>query len=170
VKLQKHSNNLVGKSRNFLKNGQDLRSRVRTGTLIIYGLQKGADFKLIFNMKKIFVILVALIGFGFSANAQSATVDDARFTGINSSNLTATIQVTVAPTFTPSEKGNYVFTVSASRIPGVTLRQSIQSITNYWDGSKWVNPTWRVNFDCNLQDASISQCSSHSFSVSARKQ
>jgi hypothetical protein len=31
VKLHKHSNHGAGKSSNFLKNGQDLRSRIRAG-------------------------------------------------------------------------------------------------------------------------------------------
>ena len=121
-------------------------------------------------MKKFIVILVALIGFGFSANAQSATVTYAGFDGINSSQLTATIKVTIEPTFTPTERGSYAFTVSASSIPGVSLRQTTQTLYAEWNGSRWVTDNgWSVYFACNLQDASISQCSSHSFSVSARK-
>jgi len=48
---------------------QDTREAVRA-RFNFFRLLKGADFKLIFKMKKIFVILVALIGFGIVANAQ----------------------------------------------------------------------------------------------------
>jgi len=50
---------------------QDTREAVRAG--FNFSLQKGADVKLIFKMKKILVILVAIIGFGLSANAQMCT-------------------------------------------------------------------------------------------------
>jgi hypothetical protein len=54
-------------------NGQDIREAVRAkNTVIYFCLRKGADVKRQSNMKKILVILVALIGFGFSANAQTA--------------------------------------------------------------------------------------------------
>ena len=74
VKLLKHLNHRAGKSRNFLKNGQDLRSRIRAGqfnNLRTRCTQKSQGYGQ-FKMRKFLMILVAVIGFGISANAQSS--------------------------------------------------------------------------------------------------
>jgi len=74
--------------RKFLKTGKTCEA-VRTGkNLLTLVCDKDTDIKLKTRMKKIFIILVALIGFGIYANAQTA---QCKITNGNGATFTASV-------------------------------------------------------------------------------
>lgn len=128
--------------------------------------EKGSDVKLNLKMKRILLILVAVIGFVVSANAQSATVKEVRPT-ISSSTVTLTVEV--LPTFTPTEAGHYVFVVSPTGTMRSILDSTSKSTTIYYDGKKWSSSGRTVSFTCSVEDNSYKQCRTQDFSISVQK-
>ena len=113
-------------------------------------------------MKKIFVILVALIGFGLSANAECSnfTTTDANAT-INGT--TVTITVSVSATFTPDEYGYYQVIVSPTGQWARILGSQRQSTTASYGRNGWSIPA--VKFSCSVNDNTYNQCTSSDFVV-----
>jgi|GEM_PF-2652051 len=121
-------------------------------------------------MKKIFVILVVLIGFGVSANANCRfEVTDANLSvQPRGASADAVITVTVVPAFTPAATSRTVFTVVVVPASGQWARllgSQRQSVNFVWNGRSWENSYRTVIFRCSLDDATIRQCGANDFRV-----
>jgi len=114
-------------------------------------------------MKKILIIMVALIGFGISANAQcdKFTTTDAN---ASISGTTVTITVKVSATFTPDKGGSYQVIVSPTGQWAKILGSQRQSTTAYYSAQNgWSIPP--VTFSCSVNDNTYNQCTSSDFVV-----
>lgn len=115
-------------------------------------------------MKKLFFLLLFVASIGISAKAQcSFKVTDAK---PDISGTTVTITVSVEPTFTPSEKGNYTVVVKPQGQLTNILDSQSKSVTFYWNGDRWSSRRQTVEFTCSVYDNSYNQCNSNSFYVS----
>ncbi|MCL2028204.1 MAG: hypothetical protein FWG79_06925 [Bacteroidales bacterium] len=114
-------------------------------------------------MKKLLVTLIAILGFGLSANANFSV------TNVQTSNYAQngqfSITVTVRPTFTPPERGWYTVVVVPTNhhLAGI-LGSQRQDVQIYFDGSGWTHSTHTtVVFTCHTNNRP--QCTVNDFKV-----
>lgn len=138
------------------------------------------------KMKKIFFTLLLIAGIGMCANAQQSSLETADeennyFVELTADNCSfevtsaepsisgtkVTIRVTVATTFTPSEKGTYVVVVKPQGQLKNILDSQQKSVEFYYDGYRWSTKSKTVDFYCSVDDNTYNQCNSNSFYVSS---
>lgn len=137
-------------------------------------------------MKKLFFSLLLVAGIGMCANAQQSSLETTDEQNSNFVELTAdncsfevtdaspsisgtrvTIRVTVAATFTPSERGSYVVVVKPEGRLKNILDSQQKSVEFYYSGSSWSSKSKTVDFYCSVDDNTYNQCNSNSFTVSS---
>lgn len=111
-------------------------------------------------MKKILVILVALIGFGFAANAQCKFTTGSPQMQYKGTDVIITIPIT--PQFTPDKNGTYIVTVKPQGVWAQILKSQRQETTISYFG-KWERAT--VTFECSMESNTATQCRSNDFEV-----
>jgi len=119
--------------------------------------------------KKIFVLLIALIGLGICANAQCVfDVTDIETADVYYGGA-YTITVTVKPAFTPARAGTYTIVVVPKTEFARVLGSQRKEVTMKYDGDRWVNSIGRtidsvnVNFRCETKDRPT--CTKNDFKV-----
>jgi hypothetical protein len=120
-------------------------------------------------MKKILVILVALIGFGFSANAQvKASISGDPTVRISQDGKTVTISVPISVFF--GEKNGLNCRATVKLCPKARTVLDALYINCQWSGTIMRNsPTEyaTVYFSCSVKDSSVFQrCGAYDFEVS----
>jgi hypothetical protein len=123
-------------------------------------------------MRKFFVLLVAIIGFGFSANAQDCKAYPDVSTRIYGDKLEITVKI--VPAFAPAEKGTYAFNVVVtSNSLKAALNSSSRTKLLYYNGSEWRPENGEtgdsVYFTCDLNNNSINQCRNSDFEINCSK-
>lgn len=138
------------------------------------------------EMKKMFFSLLLIAGIGMCANAQQSSLETADeennyFVELTADNCSfevtsanpsisgtkVTIRVTVATTFTPSERGTYVVVVKPQGQLKNILDSQQKSVEFYYNGSYWGSKSKTVDFYCSVDDNTYNQCNSNSFYVSS---
>lgn len=80
-----------------------------------------------------------------------------------------TVNVTVAPSFTPEGSGSYTVIVKPNGSLRNILDSQSKSLTFYYQKSKWDKQSKSVEFYCDVHDNTYNQCSNQSFSTSCFK-
>jgi len=124
-------------------------------------------------MKKLLIVLVAIIGFGISANAQcSFAVTDVRTSGYSGNYI---ISVWVQPTFTPTESRSYTIVVvpknrtlvNVLTSQRLSVKMTYDAKGRYWssyiDGNSDRSGQAIVKFECETNDKP--QCTEYDFKV-----
>lgn len=123
-------------------------------------------------MKKIFYVLCSLFLFvlPYESVAQekvgSAIVSDVSTT-VNGSTGTVKLTVTIKPTFTPAKSGYFEFVVSPVGPMRHILNSTVKRKIAEYNARGW--DTIQVDFECDLENNSISQCRTQDFCVEVYK-
>jgi hypothetical protein len=170
VKLHEHLNHIAARAETR-KNGQDLRSQSEQDKILITMrtrcTKKSQGYGQII-MKKVAMILIAVIGFGISANAQTAEISGDPIVRVSDDGKSVVISVPVKVDFGTNVTDVLNCRATVKVCPKTRTPLDALHINCQWSESISIHKKYgKVTFSCSVKDSSIFQrCGAYDFEVS----